>query len=209
MPALPSDKSVFINCPFDDDYSPILQAIAFTVVVLGLVPRIAPENGDSSATRLDRIVELIAGSRYAIHDISRCRSSRKGEWYRLNMPFELGIDLGCKRFGSVGHQQKKILVMETTRYDYQKALSDISGWDIECHGGTFRDAIDVVRAWLIREAGSPDIRPAAIRSGYMKFQEWYWKRELENGANEDDIRRYRNVDVIQAMLDWEAAGRPE
>ncbi len=31
--------SVFINCPFDDEYDPIFRAIIFTVAVCGLVPR--------------------------------------------------------------------------------------------------------------------------------------------------------------------------
>jgi len=53
---------VFINCPFDEDYSPTLQAIAFCVVYLGLIPRFAPENADNAAARLDRIVDLVRGS---------------------------------------------------------------------------------------------------------------------------------------------------
>lgn len=60
----PFERSVFINCPFDEDYAYILQAIAFCVVFMGFHPRLAPENPDNGAARLDRIVELVRGSRF-------------------------------------------------------------------------------------------------------------------------------------------------
>jgi len=95
----PFESSVFINCPFDDDYASILQAIAFCVTFLGFSPRLAPENSDNSSPRLERIVKLIRGSKFGIHDLSRCKSNKIGEFNRMNMPFELGLDYACKKFG--------------------------------------------------------------------------------------------------------------
>ncbi len=92
------EKSVFINCPFDDSYVELLRPILFCVLDLGLEPRIALERFDSAETRIEKILELILASRYAIHDLSRLKSTKKNEFYRLNMPFELGIDYGCLRF---------------------------------------------------------------------------------------------------------------
>src|SRR5690606_33715675 len=129
----PFERSVFINCPFDEDHAPILQAIAFCVILLGFDARLAPENTDNAATRLDRIIELIEQSKYGIHDLSRCKSSAVGEYARMNMPFELGIDHGFRRAGQGPLADKVILILESTRYDYQKALSDIAGWDIQVH----------------------------------------------------------------------------
>ena len=83
----PFERSVFINCPFDEDYAPILQAIAFCVVDMGFYPRLAPENSDHSASRLTRIIELVRGSRFGIHDLSRCKATTADEYYRLNMPW--------------------------------------------------------------------------------------------------------------------------
>ena len=60
----PFERSVFINCPFDDDYAPLLQAISFCVVYLGFFPRLAPENADNAAARLDRSAELVRQSKY-------------------------------------------------------------------------------------------------------------------------------------------------
>lgn len=202
------EKSVFINCPFDEDFSPILQAIAFCVVYLGFSPRLAPENSDNSVARLDRIVEIVKGSKYGIHDLSRCRSKTKNEYARMNMPFELGIDHACSRFGGGPYDTKTILILEEKRYDYQKALSDISGWDIEPHGGKHEKAVAKVRTWLAAQTGERLAAPAKILGEYAAFQEWYWERELAAGASEDDIREYPTVEMIKAMHEWMALGKP-
>lgn len=49
------ERSVFINCPFDEDYDPILRAIFFCVVYLGFYPRLATERRDSLENRVDKI----------------------------------------------------------------------------------------------------------------------------------------------------------
>lgn len=59
-------RHVFINCPFDPDYAPLLQAILFSVVYLGFLPRIASENSDSAQVRLQKISWLIENSKYSI-----------------------------------------------------------------------------------------------------------------------------------------------
>jgi hypothetical protein len=53
MPQSPSanvEKNVFINCPFDDEYRPLLEPPLFTLVFLGFTPpnaRLALSNGRS------------------------------------------------------------------------------------------------------------------------------------------------------------------
>ncbi len=204
----PFERSVFVNCPFDEDFAPILQAIAFCVIDLGFHPRLAPENADNSANRLDRILELVRGSKYGIHDLSRCKSAAVDEYARLNMPFELGIDYGCRKFGEAQLAEKAILILEETRYDYQKGLSDIAGWDIHPHGGDYIQAVRSVRTWLVRQAGATPVGAARILGNYAAFQEWYWELELGLGASEDDIKAYPTVQMVEAMHQWVDAGRP-
>jgi len=204
----PFERSVFVNCPFDDEFAPILQAIAFCITDLGFYPRLAPENADNAANRLDRIVELVRGSKYGIHDLSRCKANGEGEFARMNMPFELGIDHGCRRFSDGPLAQKAILILEDDRYDYQKSLSDIAGWDIHAHGGDHIAAVRHVSMWLIRLAGAERVGPARILGNYAAFQEWYWERELASGASEDDIKAYPTVQMVEAMREWVDAGRP-
>jgi len=186
----------------------MLQAIAFCITDLDFYPRLAPENADNAANRLDRILELVQGSKYGIHDLSRCKSAAGGEYARLNMPFELGIDHGCRRFGNEQLAQKAILILEETRYDYQKSLSDISGWDIYVHGGEYTKAVQHVRTWLVRQANAVPVGASRILGDYIAFQEWYWERELAMGASEDDIRAYPTVQMVEAMREWVDAGRP-
>lgn len=204
----PFERSVFINCPFDDEFAPILQAIAFCITDLDFFPRLAPENADNAVNRLDRIVDLIHSSQYGIHDLSRCKFRIADEYARMNMPFELGMDYGCKQFGQGRLLDKSILILEQARYDYQKSLSDISGWDICAHDGDHIKAVRHVRNWLVRQAGADPVGPAKILGNYTAFQEWYWERELALGASEDDIKEYPTVQMVEAMREWVDAGRP-
>ena len=50
------------------------------------------------------------------------------------MPFELGIDYGCRVFRSGKSKGKRFLVLEAERYSYQKSLSDLAGADTKCQG---------------------------------------------------------------------------
>lgn len=204
----PFEQSVFLNCPFDEQYSPLLQAVAFCVTDLGFIPRLAPENADNAAGRLERIIELVRGSKYGIHDLSRCKPGAPGEFARMNMPFELGIDHASSRFGGNDLTQKTILVLEETKYDYQKALSDISGWDIEAHGGDHEKAVRIVRRWLVQQAAAEPVGAAQILFDYADFQEWYWEREISRGASETDIREYPTIDFVRAMQEWVELGKP-
>lgn len=206
--APPFDRSVFVNCPFDEAFAPLLQAMAFCITDLGFHPRLAPENADNAANRLDRIVELIRGSQYGIHDLSRCKATAAGEYARLNMPFELGLDHACARFGPAPLTTKAILILEERRYDYQKGLSDIAGWDIHAHGGDYIKVVRIVRDWLVHHAGADPVGASKIRGNYATFQEWYWERELARGADDEDIKAYPTVQVVAAMRDWVDAGRP-
>ena len=61
---------VFINCPFDDTYKPIFEAIVFAVYDLGFVARCALEVDDSGEARLTKITRIIEQCPYGIHDIS-------------------------------------------------------------------------------------------------------------------------------------------
>lgn len=204
----PFDRSVFINCPFDEDYEPVLQAIAFCLTYLGFFPRLAPENSDGAEPRLTRIVDLIRGSKYGIHDLSRSKSTASEQYFRLNMPFELGIDFGFRASGDALLADKRILVLEETKYDYRISLSDIAGWDIEAHGALFDKALRKVRNWIADQAIPNAEGAARILGKYVDFQGWYYERQLEAGFSDDDIQDYPTSELLRAMADWMALGQP-
>ncbi len=202
------ERSVFINCPFDEDFAPILQAILFVVVLFGLEPRLATERSDSGETRLTKIRELIEQSRYSIHDLSRCQARRKGEMFRLNMPFELGMDWGCRQYYGNGRETKRFLILEEKPYRFQAALSDISGCDIETHGGNFERAIAKVRNWVRQQTGIPAHGPQQIIGEYVTFQDWHYRQQLSKGFSDSDIREYPTFELLEAMKQWVRAGKP-
>src|SRR6267142_5683245 len=80
-------KNVFINCPFDSEYNSLLRPILFTIIYLGYNPQIASQTSDSGEQRINRILSLILKSKLSIHDLSRIKSGKPREFFRLNMPF--------------------------------------------------------------------------------------------------------------------------
>jgi hypothetical protein len=201
-------KSVFINCPFDSDFAPILQAMLFCISYVGFQPRIATESNDAGANRLGRIVELIRDCRFSIHDLSRSEAREAGELFRLNMPFELGIDYGCRTFGKPQHRSKRFLVLDEKKYRYQATLSDLAGCDIAYHGGSYDVAIRKVRNWLVSEAGVRADGPRKIVNAYADFLEWHYERQLRLGFSEEDIQDYPTPELLSSMQKWFDLGRP-
>ncbi len=209
MPDAPDfENSVFINCPFDDAYEPILQAILFCLVRFGMKPRIASERSDSGEARLEKIKELIRNSKYSIHDLCRCQCSRPGEHYRMNMPFELGLDFGCRNFGGPRFEQKKILVLEEQEYRYQASLSDLAGNDVEAHEGDYAKAMRKVRNWITSLGGFEQLGASKILGEYDDFRRWHYDRQRAAGFSQDDIADYSTGELIDAMIDWKNLGCP-
>ena len=164
------EQNVFINCPFDDDYAPLFEAIVFAISDAGFRPKCARERLDSSQVRLQKIIELISASRYSIHDLSRTTLDTSNTLPRFNMPLELGIDLGCKAFNP-GCSDKSLLIFDSEQYRFQKFISDLSGQDIHQHGNSAKAAVTRVRDWLRTESLRTDIPGgAAIYGRYEKFR---------------------------------------
>jgi hypothetical protein len=146
-------ERAFINCPFDEQYKPLFEAIVFATSACGVKPRCALEIDDGSEVRIDKIFKIIAECKYGIHDISRTEVTSASGLPRFNMPLELGMFLAAKRFGA-GRQQKKVcLILDSALYRYQQFISDIAGQDIQVHGNDAKVVIAVVRNWLRSASG--------------------------------------------------------
>ena len=197
------ENSVFINCPFDPDYDPILQAIVFCIVHLGYYPRLSKEVEDAGQARLETIQKIIEESKYSIHDLSRCQAKKAKEISRLNMPFELGMDFGCKRYGNYDQRQKRFLILDEQPYRLQKALSDVNGSDIQAHRGDYRVALEKVRNWIVQTCGTTvQTGPSGILTQYADFQSWHYQKQRDNGFSEGDIKKYPTMELMNAMLEW-------
>lgn len=165
--------SVFINCPFDVEFEPLFHAIVFAVIQCGYTVRCALEADDTGATRIDRIYRLIEECRFGIHDIPRIEHDTVNNLPRFNMPFELGLFLGARRFGARSQRDKQCLVLEAERYRYQKYLSDIAGQDIRQHHNEPGNAVGAIRDWLAAsrpKSAKPLPGATAIMRHYSEFQ---------------------------------------
>ncbi|UTW60024.1 hypothetical protein KFE96_06870 [Kordiimonas sp. SCSIO 12603] len=162
--------NVFINCPFDDQYKPLLNAIIFTIFDCGFVARSALEVEDGAEVRMDKIYRLIDDCKFGIHDLSRTELDETNQLPRFNMPLELGCFLGAKRFGENKHKSKKALILDVERYRYQAFISDIAGQDIRAHNNDVNEVIRVVRNFLQRDSRRVTVPGAnIIIEHYQRF----------------------------------------
>lgn len=185
---MPFDKNVFINCPFDTQYQLLLKPLLFTIRRIGLTPRIALERFDSGEARITKITALLSESKYSIHDLSRLKSTAKNEYARLNMPLELGIDLGCRLYHPhKKYRAKRFLVLESEAFSVQKALSDFSFSDCKCHMDDAETIVRIVRNWFV-ETGMKDVIPASkIWKEYNAFYSKLYESKRAKGYSKKDI----------------------
>lgn len=160
--------SIFVNCPFDDDYRPIFDAITFAIAVCNFRVGSALQVADSGDLRLEKLYRLIAAATHSVHDISRVEMDGASGLPRFNMPIELGIALGHRRYAR-RRPRPRLLILDSERYRYQVFASDLAGLDIAEHGNDPERAIGCVRHFLASEvAGLPTAD--RITSQYRSFE---------------------------------------
>lgn len=170
MAAADRGKSLFINCPFDEQYRTLFDALVFTAKLSGYEARSALELTDSGELRLQKILRLIATTSFSIHDLSRVELDAAHGLPRFNMPVELGIALGMKHLGRASLRDHHLLVLDSDRYRYQKFASDLAGVDISAHGNDAAKAIAAVRDFLATHSRVSLPSPSAIVETYRSFE---------------------------------------
>lgn len=197
------NENIFINCPFDEDYKPILKALVFCTIYLGYKPLLS-ETLNSANSRMEGIQNLISKAKYSIHDLSRMEATKKNELARFNMPFELGIDMGCKRFGKGKYKDKFLLIFDKIRHRYKKALSDLSGNDIEIHNNSPEIAIRKFRNWMYRIQKTKVKMDSGnkIWERYNEFNGDFYQISKDNELSRYDIDEMPWDEFCQYILDW-------
>ncbi|HEX6086122.1 MAG TPA: hypothetical protein VF266_16435 [Thermoanaerobaculia bacterium] len=195
-------RHVFINCPFDRAYRPLLRALLFAVYDCGFRVRSALEVEDSGEVRVQKIVRIIGESALGIHDISRVQLDPASNLPRFNMPLELGLFLGARAYG--GHEQhtKRALILDTEPYRYQKYCSDIAGQDIRAHQNKPNVVIEIVRNWL---STTPAAEGMVIPSGSIIAKRYRsFRAALPAGCAKLrlDPRRLTFVDDVALVNSW-------
>lgn len=179
---------MFVNCAFDAEFQPIFYGIIFAIVRSGFVARCVLEADDALENRFAKIQNIISECRYSIHDISRTETNGDPPLPRFNMPLELGVFIGARRYGGADHAEKRALIFDTEQYRYQRFISDIAGQDIQYHNGDVTHAITKTAAWLRSKSRRTTIPGgAAIAAEYIKFQGDLPKLLQELNLNADEM----------------------
>lgn len=204
LAAADPEVSVFINCPFDDEYKPLLEALVFTAVCCGFHPRTADEQSLADVPRMDRIVHTIFTSCYSIHDLSRYRGEGEDLLARFNMPLELGMVVSRQFVSDVleGHVEKvgvdkkgehdklmsvlaelarqhRWLVLVPDEHNAKRFVSDLGGYDLMDYDGKVESIVPCAMSWFMAmQAGLGGLRPTKVLEGLAEFRAE--KANLEN-----------------------------
>jgi hypothetical protein len=169
----PYEGSVFINCPFDSWYKPLMRALIFAVYDCGFAPRSALEADNASEVRFQKILRIISDCKFGIHDLARDKSPRSRRLPHFNMPLELGLFLGASNLGVRRDRAKQCLILDRDRHQYRTLCSDLAGHDIHDHRGMPAIAITRVRDWLSIPAADEGIEipsGSVIAARYKQFE---------------------------------------
>lgn len=121
------------------------------------------------------------------------------------MPFELGVDVGCKLFKRGRASGKKCLILEAEKYRYQAALSDLSNSDIAVHGNEPVVALSEVRNWLNNEAKLRAAGATRIWGRFTDFMAANYDTLKSRGFSDTDIKKLPVAELITCMEEWVTA----
>lgn len=171
------DFSVFVNCPFDDEFRASLDAIIFSCVHAGFFPWMAGSTGDVSVPRVQRILEGLSSCRYSIHDLTRYQGEGSENLGRFNMPLELGMAMAM-RGTSPGAQDHDWMVMVPEGHIYQRYISDLAGFDPKTHDASAQRVAVAVLAWLATRPKALAVGPAKVLPKLPEYSQR--KRQLDD-----------------------------
>jgi len=149
-----------------------LDALVFAVHDCGLKARCALEEEDGGQVRLEKIFKIVQSCRFGIHDLSRTTLDTRNRLPRFNMPLELGVFLGVRRWGDRQQRRKSCLILDRDRHRYRIFCSDIAGQDIRDHANDVAQAITAVRTWpqSDRPSGRTLASPSILARQYIDFR---------------------------------------
>ncbi len=127
----------------------------------------------------------------------------------MNLPFELGIDYGCRLAGRPTLKKKRLLVLEKDQYEFQRAISDLSGIDIKSHGNEPERVVRAVRNWFVETVGVHDA-PSASRLWdrfTLGFVPEFYRSRAAQGFSGADLNMMPVPEYTDAIRQWLAPER--
>ncbi|WP_179016876.1 hypothetical protein [Winogradskyella forsetii] len=116
------------------------------------------------------------------------------------MPFELGIDVGCKTYL---RKNKKYMILEKEPYRFKEVMSDISGQDIFSHNNEPYELVKVIRNWYKTIFPRRDTNSSkVIWDAYNEFN-FDFKEQMESeDLNPENIWAIPFNELIEIMQTW-------
>lgn len=186
---------VFVNCPFDDKFRPVRDAIILACVSCGFYPTSAIAKGSGGSLRISRIIDELSSSRFSIHDLSRSYGEGDYNLARFNMPLELGMAILLGHNAAEHHDWIALVLSDTPHVRY---ISDLGGYDPEVYDGTANTAIKKVAAHLaVQREARPGANPMAALKAMPLFDE---EKELMKEDWPDRLPWARVVDAASNAL---------
>jgi hypothetical protein len=119
----------------------------------GSLPAVPAKTTVPGSFGFRRSSAFIEDCQFGLNDLSAVDLDAITRLPRFNMPLELGLFPGCKRFGPNNQGKKRTLVLDSDQYRYRAFISDIAGQDIRAHRAAPERAITAVRDWLRTASG--------------------------------------------------------
>ncbi len=165
-----NQKNVFIDCPYDEEYLPLLKAVIFTVKACGFQPKIILEHFASVEDRTKKINQLIEESQYCIHDLSKIGATKFGKNQDLRLSGKLIEEIAFHEYYSrIKSQKKNILVLGKDRSSIGVELLSNLADAFRIHGGNQEEIIKCIRDWFY-QSGAKRIKPASTI--WVEFNEF-------------------------------------
>jgi len=200
-----NSEDVFINCPFSADYDRFFKATIFTVIRSGFNPRCAREDDDGGDVRIEKICRIIEDCKYGVHDISKTELDADSGLPRFNMPLELGLFLGAKKFGGEDQKNKKVMILDREAFRYQKFISDIAGQDIHSHDADIGQLIIKLAGWLRRASRRTTVPGGVILA--EEFKRFMTALPIMLEAKQLDPEDLTYHDEVNFVAEWAAQAR--
>jgi hypothetical protein len=154
---------------------------------------------------MEKIFDLIADCRFSINDLSRVDLDTGTKLPRFNMPLELGVFLGARRYGQGRQKEKRCLIVDRELYRYRAFISDISGQDISAHQDDPLRVVRIIRNWLRNQAQDSTIPGGRILSErYLAFRTQLPELCEEARLDESDLTWSDFTDLVWTWLELNA-----
>lgn len=174
---------VFLNYPFDREFTSLANAMNFAVVAGGLLPLCAYDITTPDRPRLELLVDAIRNCQYSAHEFSRSTGGGPNNFARMNMPIEMGMAL----FHAIQTQlhDHRCAFFVPTPHDYQAFASDLAGLDPKCHGNDEVRLLTDLYEWLRGVVPAAMFNKQPTFDVVQKYQEFRDRLVTVNGSAGD------------------------